>query len=204
MEILWGWVFLIREVPLYSAGAKNEAIHRFQGLLPESQGQNLVLTVLCMPYSPTWLCRVRSTAVQALSPVPGTSRPPQGLTFLLFLGQFQVSPDLHNRRPLVQNCPAGNEQNSVFSHYTGHFPGERLDKIQAVPSSGMIWSKPQCGSGREEESGRFPPNSAPTCRANSSQIRQSRPDSNLCWIHFEANVFKRLVEVLRFQGTVAP
>ena len=28
-----------------------EALNTFEGLLPESQGQNLALTVLCVPYS---------------------------------------------------------------------------------------------------------------------------------------------------------
>ena len=39
------------EVPLHRFRAKREHLGRVQGLLPESQGHNLALTVLYVPYS---------------------------------------------------------------------------------------------------------------------------------------------------------
>ena len=46
---------------------KREQLQTFRGLLPESQGQHLALTVLCVPYSLCLVCAIFTTAATGAS-----------------------------------------------------------------------------------------------------------------------------------------
>jgi len=63
-------VFLMSEVPLEHPTASERRVNNlmFGGLLPGSQGQNLALTVLCVPYSLDGAHQVCDSMTVSMSP----------------------------------------------------------------------------------------------------------------------------------------